>query len=98
MTNIRTAFAVILVGVVAGCSTSEPELPPPPPGSVVTSVSASSRDRDINGLPARAASTGLEDSAGVAGEPGSTGDECRNLSNSGTAPQECEQASVRPGG
>lgn len=77
MRHIKTAFALVLVGLVTACSTSEPELPPPPPGSVVTSVSASSRDRDINGLPARGQAIEANSAIDCSTPEASTSEQCQ---------------------
>ena len=72
----------------------------------MTTVTASSRNRTINGLPPRPASTSVEDTISVTGEAGTTADECRNIndaanSNSpvdGSVPEDCVRGSVTVGG
>lgn len=87
MLRITTVSLMALLMAVSACTTNEPELPPTDPSTLVTTVTASSRDRTINGLPARPAATGLQDTGNVSGEAGTTADECRNSS----APEDCVQ-------
>lgn len=112
---LRITIVSLLAGLLAlsACTTNEPELPPTDPSTLVTTVNASSRDRNINGLPPRPASTSVEDTISVTGEAGTTADECRNINSSGnsvpqpgnsnrpvdgSAPEDCVRGSVTLGG
>ncbi|MGB7433761.1 MAG: hypothetical protein WA921_14965 [Ahrensia sp.] len=52
---LRITTISLMAGLVAlsACTTNEPELPPTDPSTVITTVTANSRDRAINGLEAR---------------------------------------------